>query len=231
MPFHLSFEALTRFLPGKATSPEDTAATFVIPAWPGTPTWKLEMEKFQLVDNFPPYTDLFTATPLKAGEARRSLGPLKFPVAVITCPVGPIREDDASFRKFQELPDWKHEEQSMAVENLKLPDDMDADVTKRPKELFSRHEQPFANSSMDLGCCTIGTHKINTGEAPLVRQRAYSRPDNQFIGDSIEDLVKYGITEACESAWTSPVVMVEKKEGGARRLFVDQRRVNDVTVR
>ena len=118
------------------------------------------------------------------------------------------------------------------MESLKSPDDMDADVAKRFKELFSRHEQTFANSSMDLGCCTIGTHKINTGEAPPVRQRAYrySRPDNEFTGNTIEDLVKHGMIEPCASAWASPVVVVEKKEEGALRLCVDQRRVYGVTV-
>jgi hypothetical protein len=39
VPFHLAFEALQRFLVCKESSPDDTAATFVIPAWPGTPAW------------------------------------------------------------------------------------------------------------------------------------------------------------------------------------------------
>ena len=116
VPFHLAFEAPQRFLVCKESSPDDTAATFFIPAWPGTPAWNLAMRTFQLVDYYPPYSDLFTATPEKAGEAQRALGPVKFPVAVITCPAGPIRRDDASFAKFKSVPAWRHENQSKAVE-------------------------------------------------------------------------------------------------------------------
>ncbi len=127
---------------------------------------------------------------------------------------------------------WKHQEQSKAVESLKLPQGMDHDLQKKFRELFSRHEQTFANSNMDLGCCTIGTHRINIGDAPPVKQRAYrhSRKDNEFVGETLDELKKHGIIEACESAWASPVVVVVKKEEGARRLCIDQRRVNDVTV-
>ena len=109
---------------------------------------------------------------------------------------------------------------------------MDSNLQQKFRELFSRHEQTFARSNIDLGCCTIGTHHSNTGEAPPVKQRGYrhSRPDNDFIGESLDELAKHGIIEPCESAWASPVVVVEKKEEGARRLCVDQRRVNDVTV-
>ena len=106
---------------------------------------------------------------------------------------------------------------------------------QQPATKIQRDLQPaqtFARSNIGLGCSTIGTHHINTGEAPPVKQRAYrhSRPDNDFIGKSLDELAKHGIIEPCESAWASPVVVVEKKEEGARRLCVDQRRVNDVTV-
>ncbi len=58
----------------------------------------------------------------------------------------------------------------------------------------------------------------------------HSRPDNEIIGETLDELKKHGIIEPCESAWASPVVVVEKKEEGARRLCVEQRRVDDVTV-
>ena len=141
-------------------------------------------------------------------------------MTVITCPAGPIRRDDASFAKFKSVAAWRHENQSKAVDSLKLPEDMTDEMQKKFRELFSHHERTFANSNMDLGCCTIGAHKINTGDAPPVQQRAYrhSRPDNDFISESLDELKKHGIIEPSESAWASPVVVVEKKEEGARRL-------------
>ena len=55
-------------------------------------------------------------------------------------------------------------------------------------QLDSSHQSRKCSANgTEPKCCTIGTHKINTGEAPPVRQRAYrySRPDNEFIGDTI----------------------------------------------
>ena len=94
---------------------------------------------------------------------------------------------------------------------------MDRILQQKLTELFSRHEQTFASSNMDLGCCTIGTHRINVGEAPPVKHRAYrhSCPDNKFIGESVNDLSKHGIAEPCNFAWAAPVVVVEQ-EGGRR---------------
>ncbi len=43
-------------------------------------------------------------------------------------------------------------------------------------------------------------------------ERRDSRPDNEFIGDTLDELRKHGITEPCESSWASPVVVVDKKE-------------------
>ena len=54
LPFNIAFEGLTRFLECKKEHPDNTAATFVIPAWPGTTAWDLAREFFELVDYYPP---------------------------------------------------------------------------------------------------------------------------------------------------------------------------------
>ena len=48
--------------------------------------------RIHLVPTFSLY-DTNTATPIKAGEAQRSLRPVKFPVAAVTCPPGLIRKE------------------------------------------------------------------------------------------------------------------------------------------
>ena len=59
-------------------------------------------------------------------------------------------------------------------------------------------------------------------------ERRDSRPDNEFIGDTLDELRKHGIIEPCESSWASPVVVVDKKEE-ALAACVLTIGVNDVT--
>ena len=56
------------------------------------------------------------------------MGPTRFPVAIITSPLGPIRTNDRTFQKFQEVPVWRKEDQSAAVDSLVLSESMDAET-------------------------------------------------------------------------------------------------------
>lgn len=133
VPFHLAHAAMSRCLECKAQSPEDTAATFIIPAWSGTPAWDLAEKRFELVEYHPPFSDVFTCTPLQAGEGRRAVGPTRFPVAVITCARGHIRTSQQTVENLRGIPAWRAEDQSAAANSLVLPTNMAEDV----KEFYS----------------------------------------------------------------------------------------------
>ncbi len=66
--------------------------------------------------------------------------------------------------------------------------------------------------------------RIDTGDSPPIRQAPYSVP----LG--IREKVKEcGIIERSSSSWASPLVPVNKADGGIR-LCVDYRRLNEITV-
>ena len=45
-----------------------------------------------------------------------------------------------------------------------------------------------------------------------------------------DDMLEKGHIEECESPWSSPIVLVDKKTGD-KRLWIDFRKVNDVTIK
>lgn len=180
----------------------------------------------------PPYSDVFTCTPLQAGEGRRTVGPTRFPVVVITCARGPSKANHQTKEEFRKIPIWRAEDQSAAADSLMLPADMPAKTKQLFKDLFWRHELSFAQTDTDLGCCTIGQHSINIGDAEPIKQRPYrhNKESEDFVTREIASLESAGLIEKCNSPFASPVVVVEKKEARAKRMCVDMRRLNAVTI-
>ncbi|KAK9679982.1 hypothetical protein QE152_g39518 [Popillia japonica] len=80
-------------------------------------------------------------------------------------------------------------------------------LTSRP-ELFHLRGPPTP----------VVTHRIDTGNKAPVSSPPYRiTPGRQALLDAeVQALLKDGIIEECESAWTSPVVLVPKSDGGIR---------------
>lgn len=83
-----------------------------------------------------------------------------------------------------------------------------------------------------LGCCTAVAHKIDTGEAPPVKQRYYpvSPPIQKVLDEKLKEMLDAGVIEKSSSPWSSPVVLI-KKPTGEYRFCVDYRKLNAVTRR
>jgi hypothetical protein len=73
-------------------------------------------------------------------------------------------------------------------------------------------------------------HRIDTGEARLIRQppRRLPLPKRAEANEMLEDMRQRGVIEESDSPWSSPVVLVWKRNGDLR-LCVDYRKLNDVT--
>ena len=95
--------------------------------------------------------------------------------------------------------------------------------------LHDNHEIVAANKS-DLGRTTLAQHVIDTGDAKSTAQRFYrqSPAKRSIIEEQIQTLVRQGLLEPSTARWTSPVILVKKKDG-SWRLCGDFRKLNSGT--
>lgn len=83
-----------------------------------------------------------------------------------------------------------------------------------------------------LGRTHLITHCIDTGDSPPIRQRYYRlSPEKQkILIEQLDEMIRLDVVEPCESAWQSPVLLVNKKNGQPR-FCLDSRKLNSVTKR
>ncbi|MCP3662607.1 MAG: DDE-type integrase/transposase/recombinase [Gammaproteobacteria bacterium] len=98
------------------------------------------------------------------------------------------------------------------------------------QEFLCSYRDIFAGSSSDLGCFPDVEHTIDTGDAAPIRQRPYRIPASQQaeVEKQFAEMAEAGVVEPSSSPWSSPLVIVPKKDSSAR-LCVDFRRLNAVS--
>ena len=95
---------------------------------------------------------------------------------------------------------------------------------QRVHELLSRYADMFDGH---IGFTDVVTHDIDTGDHPPIRQAPRRVPPHLAaeVKAQISELVDQGILEESNGTWSSPIVMVRKKNGKFR-LVADLRRLN-----
>ena len=98
------------------------------------------------------------------------------------------------------------------------------------KNLFNKYRNVFAFPGDQLGRTSLVQHVIDTGDAIPIKQRPYRvSPDvKKEIDRQVDEMLEKGIIQESVSPWSSPVVLVKKKDGSFR-FCVDFRKVNKVT--
>ena len=94
----------------------------------------------------------------------------------------------------------------------------------------------FAFDSRNIGNCRLLEHTIDTGDNPPVNAHPYraSRTQKDFIQKQINEWLEMGIIVPIHSEYSSPVVIVPKKEidpetgHNAQRLCIDYRSLNRI---
>ena len=128
-------------------------------------------------------------------------------------------------------------------ETLSVPKHL-ADLFQRSSHLLNPDERSqlarvltdfavvFATSSDDLGHTSLVTHQINTGSSQPIRQPTRRLPlHKRAEADTLlKDMLIKGVIEPSSSPWTSPIVLVKKKDGSTC-FCVDYRKLNKVTVK
>ena len=108
--------------------------------------------------------------------------------------------------------------------------DVEHDIKIRA--LLSNYSDVFSQGDHDIGRTDIIKHSIHTTSAAPIRQRPRRPPMGQRgeLEKQVDDMLTRGIIEPSSSPWSSPVVLVDKKDG-TKRFCVDYRELNKNTVK
>jgi hypothetical protein len=99
-------------------------------------------------------------------------------------------------------------------------------------KLLIEFEDIFSKHSLDIGCVPEVEHTINTGDHPPINQK-FRRTPLSFEAEEEEHLKKLldaGIIEPLSSPWSSPPVLIRKKDKTVC-YCLDYRVLNEVTVK
>lgn len=88
----------------------------------------------------------------------------------------------------------------------------------------------ISSQKRGLGRTHLVEHCIDTGTSAPIRQRYYRlSPEKQrILGSELDEMLRLGVVEVCESPWSSPVLLTPKKDGSLR-FCLDSRKLNAVT--
>ena len=134
--------------------------------------------------------------------------------------VAAVVPDDFTEARLQRL------RESLSLDGANLT----AEERKQLETLVMEFADVFAVDSSELGSTDLVTHSINTGESPPIKQPARRMPFalRRTVEELVQQMLEQGVIEPSHSPWSSPVVLVEKKDR-SHRFCVDYRRLNSVT--
>ena len=117
---------------------------------------------------------------------------------------------------------------------LDLSDSLFNDTQKQTlKEMIKEFRDVFAVTEAELGRTNLYQHKIRLkpgAQPPKPRLYRTSPREREFIKSQIEDMLAIGVIEpVLEGSFSSPILLVPKKDGGLR-FCVDLRGMNKIIV-
>lgn len=123
---------------------------------------------------------------------------------------------------------WSFSSSSGEIAAIEVSENLSCD---QRRDLEALIKQNFRGDRATLGCTSLVEHVIET-ESPPIKQRYYpvSPHVQRHINKELDDMLAAGIVEKSTSAWSSPVLLIPKKDGSFR-FCVDFRKLNAVTKR
>ena len=118
-------------------------------------------------------------------------------------------------------------------ENLNLDEgDLAENQKSDLRRLIYAYADLISTKDTDIGRTHLATHEVNTGTHSPICQKPYrvEFKNRHVIEEEVEKMLSIDLIEPAKSPWSSPVVLIPKKDGSVR-FCVDFRKVNSVTVR
>ena len=99
------------------------------------------------------------------------------------------------------------------------------------RSLIEKNADLFMGPNNPLGRTQLVQHEIHTGDTSPIRQplRRMSPAHREIVDQEVDRMLREGIIEESDSAWSSPVVLVKKKDSDTLKFCVDFRALNHVT--
>lgn len=125
---------------------------------------------------------------------------------------------------------WTFSSNTVIVDSVALHSQSEL-VSDQLSKLNSLVSDAFQNMGNSLGCTTLVEHEIKTASAPI-KQRYYpvSPVMQSHINRELDKLLEQDIVERSNSPWSSPILLVRKKDN-SYRFCVDYRKLNQCTER
>lgn len=114
----------------------------------------------------------------------------------------------------------------------KVHESISVEEKQKLANFLKEYQSSFSCSSSDMGKTDLVKHSINTGNARPIKQPPRRIPLAKMaeVRREIDDMLEREVIETSDSPWSSPIVLVKKKDGTIR-FCIDYRKINDVTVK
>ena len=112
-----------------------------------------------------------------------------------------------------------------------IPDSLSLEQQRDLRRLIDEYQDVFSKEGNPISSTSLVEHEIHTTGPPI---RLPFRRQNSVVRDieqqQVKEMLRDEVIRPSTSPWTSPVVMVKKKDG-SMRFCVDFRKMNDATIK
>ena len=135
-----------------------------------------------------------------------------------------IQADSSHTSSNSEIPDHLKDLFERSINNLS------SEESEKLRQVLIEFSDVFAKDDTDLGNFDAIIHRIDTGDARPIKQRMRRTPlgFEHEEEKQLETMLRIGVIQPSVSEWSSPPVLVRKKDGGVR-WCIDYRALNEVT--
>lgn len=107
---------------------------------------------------------------------------------------------------------------------------LNSNERRKMEKLLKKYEDVFSTDTKSMGFTTLTQHEIDAQGAAPIKSKPYkvSQKEREIINEQIEEMLQHNIIRPSKSAWSSPIVLVKKRDGKIR-FCVDYRKLNAVT--